>query len=738
MFDFTFARMIFREHALKRRLFPVNRSRLRVPVAAVALLVAALVAWPVRNAAKAQQESPITTGTLLRQMTDLERLTRFPEPFYRTVQFSSYDRRSDQPGGPGWYANSDGFGGEPIPNVQDVLEEPGEDGVGTYLLCDVDGPGALVRTWTANMNGTVRLYLDGAEEPLYEGPATRFFKRPFAPLVEESGLPDSVFGPFAQRDAAYFPMPFAESLRVEWTGKISDVHFYELQVRRYEERAEVETFAPEDLRTYRRAFREVARTLEDPSRFYEGPSGTERTFSQTIPAGEQRALFRVEGGPQAITQLMLRAEAEDRVQALRQSVLHAAFDGHRWAQVQSPVGDFFGAAPGLNPFDALPFTVGGDGRMTSRYVMPFADSARVWAKNRGDQPVTISGSARVAGYDWDEERSMHFYARWRSDGDMNARSPYDLPFVLADGRGVYVGTASYVFNPVTRPISFGNWWGEGDEKIFVDDDAQPSIFGTGTEDYYNYSWAAADIFQTAYAGQPRNDGPGTRGFITNHRWHVLDPIPFRERLRFYMEFFTNFPREDFSYARISYFYGRPGLIDDHVPIADADVRLPERPGWSPRPGLGAKGATFYQTETLVDPGRPNVRIEEDALYAGGRLFVWTPEQEGDTLQLPLRVPSDGRYRLVLTARRSPESGTFSARLDGRPVSLTYIGRVSSTVEQLSLYEPRRETLRNYRIGKVRRLEEGTRTLTLRYEGTGEGGGGEIGIDFVWVQKRSGT
>ena len=736
MFGFTFARMIFREHALKRRPFPVNRSRLRVPVAAVALLVAALVAWPVRNAAKAQQESPITTGTLLRQMADLERLTRFPEPFYRTVQFSSYDRRSDQPGGPGWYANSDGFGGEPIPNVQDVLEEPGEDGVGTYLLCDVDGPGALVRTWTANMNGTIRLYLDGDEEPLYEGPATQFLRRPFAPFIEETGLSDSLFaGAFAQRDASYFPMPFAERLRVEWTGKISEVHFYELQVRRYEESAEVETFAPEDLRTYGRALREGARVLEDPSSFYEGPQGASRSFSKTIPAGERRTLFRATGGPQALAGLTLETEAENVTEALRQSILHAAFDGHRRAQVQSPVGDFFGAAPGINPFDALPFTVRGSGRMTSRYVMPFADSAHVWVKNRSDQPVTISGSAQLASYDWDEERSMHFYARWHSEVGMNARSPYDLPFLLADGRGVYVGTASYLFNPVTRPISFGNWWGEGDEKIFVDDDDQPSIFGTGSEDYYNYSWAASDIFQTAYAGQPRNDGPGSRGFIANHRWHVLDPISFRDRLRFYMEFYTNFPREDFSYARISYFYGRPGLTDGHVPVADADVRLPKRPQWSPRPGRGAKGATFYQTEALVEPDRADVRLEGDDRYAGGRLAVWTPEAKGDTLQLPLRVPTGDRYRIVLTARRDGDSGAFSARLGGRPAPLTYLGPVSSTSERLSLYEPHRETLRNYRVGEERRLEAGTHPLTLRYEGSGAGGGSEIGIDFVWVQRR---
>ncbi len=39
--------------------------------------------------------TPIHTGQLLREMTDLTRLTDEPSPAYKTVQFSSYDRRPD-------------------------------------------------------------------------------------------------------------------------------------------------------------------------------------------------------------------------------------------------------------------------------------------------------------------------------------------------------------------------------------------------------------------------------------------------------------------------------------------------------------------------------------------------------------------------------------------------------------------------------------------------------------------
>jgi hypothetical protein len=54
----------------------------------------------------------VTTGSLFEDMIDLAALAEFPDPGYRMVQYSSYDRRSRVPGGPDWIANGDGFGGE--------------------------------------------------------------------------------------------------------------------------------------------------------------------------------------------------------------------------------------------------------------------------------------------------------------------------------------------------------------------------------------------------------------------------------------------------------------------------------------------------------------------------------------------------------------------------------------------------------------------------------------------------
>src|SRR5690606_27398425 len=137
------------------------------------------------------------------EMVDLDRLMRLPETPYKTRQFSSYDRSSVHPGDLGWFANSDGSG------VEAVIKEPDGDKPGEYLLAEVNSPGAIVRMWTAEISGTIRMYLDGNETPVYDGPAQPFLRRPYDTFLENSGLSaEDLDGVFYQRDASYAPIPF--------------------------------------------------------------------------------------------------------------------------------------------------------------------------------------------------------------------------------------------------------------------------------------------------------------------------------------------------------------------------------------------------------------------------------------------------------------------------------------------------------------------------------------------------
>lgn len=674
--------------------------------------------------------SRVTTGSLYREMVDMVGLAEFPEPAYETVQFSSYDRRSDLPGGPDWFANSDGFGGEPIPGFQEVLQEPGSDSIGKYLMADVEGPGALVRLWTAAIDGTVQLWLDGGSEPVYSGAADDFFRRPLDAFPQSEHLNrDNLERTLYQRDAVYAPMPFARRLRLEWTGNVANIHFYQLEVRKYAAGTRVATFTAEDLDTYKEAIDAVTAFLADPdlasSQVYSRES---RAIATTLAPGAGEDVLTLEGSS-AIQRLELKLAAADVDLALRQTLLNIYFDESPQGQVQSPLGDFFGAAPGVNPYQSLPFTVQPDGTMICRFAMPYQRSARIRIENFGTQDITVTGSAGVIGYEWHDHRSMHFRARWRVDHDLIAdpEAVQDLPFLVARGKGVYVGTTSFLLNPNPIPTPWGNWWGEGDEKVFVDDDVLPSLFGTGSEDYYNYSWSSPDIFAFPYCGQPRNDGPGNRGFITNYRWHILDPLPFARNIGFYMELFSHERTPGMSYARIAYHYARPGLTDDHTAIRPDDLRELQLPlGWMPEGRFGARNSVFYQTERLSP--RPSPQFEAGRLYAGGRLPVWRPRSQGEVLRLSVPVDTAGEYRIHFVARLDRNGGRASVRLDGEAAELT---TETSTID---LHRPYRTLLRNFTL-QPRELTAGTHVLEFRFDGAGEEiDRPEMGIDFVWVQE----
>ncbi len=72
----------------------------------------------------------VNTGTLLDDMVNLERLTKAPDPTYKTVLFCSYERAATKPGEEGWFANQDGSGRAENPTYLEELEAPGADGIG--------------------------------------------------------------------------------------------------------------------------------------------------------------------------------------------------------------------------------------------------------------------------------------------------------------------------------------------------------------------------------------------------------------------------------------------------------------------------------------------------------------------------------------------------------------------------------------------------------------------------------
>jgi D-arabinan exo alpha-(1,3)/(1,5)-arabinofuranosidase (non-reducing end) len=699
-----------------------------------AIVVISLLFFPVA------QSKTVTTQSLLEEMIDLGRLSDLPSPAYKTVQFSSYDRSSKLPNGPGWFANADGFGREPIPAVLRTLKQAGADKVGTYVIAEVTGPGVLVRGWTAGvrsgMNGTIRMYLDNSKKPVFEGSATDFLVKLYPAMFKQhySGMGGKPIGEgYTQRDAGYYPVAFATGCRVEWTGRLDRVHFYHIEFRKYARDTKVKTFQPRELVDDRKTIDRVASVLVDPSR-QSLPKGKIIDIDTALIPGGTVELFGIDKKSGQVAWLELKLEADNLNDALRQTLLLGYFDKHSRPQIEAPLGDFFGAAPGINPYDSLPMKVEPDGTMICRFPMPFASSASFWAINKGSEKVSITGRVVIADKAWTES-SMHFYAHWRVNhemsitGDKNLtgllnRRGFDVPFVFAHGAGRFVGCSVHLMNP--SRVSTGNWWGEGDEKIFVDDDVAPSFFGTGSEDYFNYSWSSADLFIHAYFAQPRCDGPRTRGFVVNNRWHIIDDIPFNSHFTFLMEMIHHNELEGFSFARISYYYGKPGIFSDQTPIQPEDLRPPRAPeNWMPGRLGRQKNAEYTQFEDIKEA---EGLILRDPFWAAGGLVAWQPRSDGEKLTLTFNVKRAGKYQVYYVMGLSPASGRCAVAINGK----TIIKR-SGKERVLDLYTPYHTMARHFTPGKLN-LPAGENTITFISRGRNEESRGNlIGADYLWIQ-----
>lgn len=666
-------------------------------------------------------ERPITTGTLLEEMHALDRLARLPEPAYRTVQFSSYDRRSTGPEAPGWFTNADGFGREPIPGFEAVLRSPGPDGVGLYLLADAAGPGAVVRGWSAGMGGVLRVHLDGAEEPVWEGPAYEFLARRSIHLVRGAGLELEMGDAFTQNDADYFPIPFAGRLRVTWEGKLGELHFYHLQVRLYEAGTPVRTFDPKrDVSGYLSELRAAMARLEEPR---VEAVGETVPLAATLAPGTAWTWSPERGGPGAVTELALRidGEGESLEEALRGVRLRISFDGSERHQVDAPLGDFFGSGPGLNPLASLPFTVRPDGTMLCRFVMPFSRSVALELRNFTPREVPVTGSVRISPWAWDA-RSMHFRAKWRIDHDLLAGSGViDLPFAVVIGKGTFVGCAAMIMNPSGVPTAGGNWWGEGDEKILVDGEAVPSTFGTGSEDYFNYSWSRPDLFDHPFCGQPLCSGPDTAGHVSNHRFQILDAIPFLSSIAVYLELWSHNVTPGLAYARISYLYALPGAYDDHRGLMPADLRIPRLPAREPQALGGASGARFFHIEELKPTATGgSVEVEASPIATRKRVVSWKAEK-GATLTVKVPVEKAGDRSFHLVAVHRPDGGTVRVRVNDGPL-IVADGKGEAALR--AAHAPRNL---NVHFRPVR-LDAGEATFAIECVEPGR-----VDLDYIWVR-----
>lgn len=590
---------------------------------------------------------------LVQRLVDLERLMWAPPVGERASLASSYDRASAYDAVNDryldWGANADGSG---------VVRMDGEDAV----LAEIDGPGCIWRIWSATIGeGHVRIFLDGAVEPAVDLPFSGYFDRQHAPFDR----PHLVYKTTAEGYNNYTPIPFQRSCKIVaapgW-GK-----YYHFNYTRFAPGTRVPTFsralAAENAAALDRVNAILGRAGERPQELTPGTLVTRGTVSLSVQS--EHVVTRLIGSRVIRglhVKLDLPTDVEEQRRRLRELTLQIRWDGEEQPSVWSPLGDFFGSSAGAVPFRTLPVGLREDGTFDCYWPMPFAASAEIVVANEGDASTALEWSIEHAPLPADAARGgwLHFHAKWHGDVfPVRADRSPDWTLLRTEGRGRLVGTQLHVWNPR------GGWWGEGDEKFFVDGEKFPSVFGTGTEDYLGYAWSSKETFVQALHSQPVNQQ--NRGHVSANRWHIPDDVPFQSSFEGAIEKY--FPNSNpCHWAAVAFWYLAPGGIDPHGPVPVAQRTGPWMPVpiWRAPDVIEAEGMPVLK-EQWKFAGCPMDAVARN-LPAGkisaDRFMIWWVDKAGYRLELGFNVARAGRYRLSARFIRDHEMGTFQFDLDG--------------------------------------------------------------------------
>lgn len=307
--------------------------------------------------------------------------------------------------------------------------------------------------------------------------------------------------------------------------------------------------------------------------------------SSAAPDGSNRDAARVE--PKA-THTVARLAGAGRIvhmwftiatpepDYLRTTRLRIYWDGADKPAVDAPFGEFHllghnrvrmvntayvtvEARPDLN-HNLQNKNVGG---FNSYFPMPYGKGARVDIVNGSEHPI-LSLYSQIDYQKWTAEPSpLRFHALHRATapepypGDAAAKGNNtgwrdDHLILDAAGRGHFLGVSLSVDG------AGAGWW-EGDERIWVDGETQPSIAGTGTEDYFGGAWGFRREYNMPEHGVSFLEKVSGRkdwqaGLFTVYRFHPRDPVPFQKSFRMTIERGHNNHRRDSAYSSVAYYY----------------------------------------------------------------------------------------------------------------------------------------------------------------------------------------
>jgi len=360
-------------------------------------------------------------------------------------------------------------------------------------------------------------------------------------------------------------------------------------------------------------------------------------------------------------------------------LLRMYWDGNPRPGVEAPVGDFFAGCFGRrSEVVSLPVVVEGGDSYNCFWRMPFRKSARIEIVNQSAKPLSLL----YYNVDWIKldrlaKDTPYFYAQYRQEYPCQ----HGRDYLLLDtaGKGHYVGTVLAVR---TRSPA---WFGEGDEKIYLDGEAKASIWGTGTEDYFLSAWGLKKT-STPYFGVPYFDQWGIVGSHTSaYRWHLNDPLVFNHGIKVTLEHFgwlspdenpqhkaTSWNEREDDYASVAFWY-QTGVPTFTARAPDAAERK--------LPSLERVVAYARDYADASHHGVGEAAPQALDCFDGPQLLYQPKQAEQAWLEIPFTVSKKEPLRLLLNLTKSYDFGRYQAYLNGVKLGGVFDGFSPQVVDE---------------------------------------------------------
>jgi len=601
----------------------------------------------------------INLESLLVEMVDKTTLTRYPTPYYETKQFSSYDRKSVKIGNPSWFANAD--------RSQFIRTEKNK-GKREFVLFDAEGPGSVVRFWLTvagySDKGVLRFYFDGNETPEIEGEVLSIVGG--NKLVGEP-LSESVSKLTEQKQRGhnlYLPIPYKKHLKITYESPSiiepgenpGENFYYNINYRTYEKGTNVISFNKKDLIDFVDEINQAQRILllntqEKINKRYS------KSISKNINLSNNNNNITI-SGTKAIREISLKIKTDDLNQALRSTIISISFDDNQ--TVWAPIGDFFGTGNRFYPFNTFYTSLSNDTTFTCSWIMPFKEKCNIIIENLNKATVLSNLSVSTSSWKWNNQ-TMYFCAGWTEYNRIQTKinkEPYDVNFVSISGKGLFVGDVLTLFN------SANAWWGEGDEKIYIDNEKFPSHFGTGSEDYYGYAWCMGKPFDHPFIAQPDGSGAMKPGHVSNLRFRGLDAIPFKKSFVFDMEV-LHWINTYINYAPTSFWYMLPGTQSNRKSEpekASLKIVRNQKEMFNNKPDInGVVEGEFM--EITVTKGDILTQSITELNWSFESQSFWRYARKGDIGTYVFESDNEGIYNIVGNFTLAQDYGTFKYLLN---------------------------------------------------------------------------